>query len=392
MASVQGAGVAAALCAYLQEAADDQAPGSEGLQPFSILDCPSSQQGQQPCSSHCHSLSCGPNKNEPGSACYLPDRDFQQCSPWDPEAEDPMSAGVSLPGAADSQSCVLVEHNKRTLAANAAAGSAKQLGNQMGQLKSYQQPPQHSGGESNGVEYSADEETSGIKTANNAQLQRYVSDMQLPIRAVIQQASKDHGRAVIDRSSALLSVRHIRSDGDFQSSLPLPKQFAFAMLFSGYMPQAAEVLHMQQRVDSIRIPSLHCFGSGSQDWQVSTAASQALLNWFSQERDQCTTKKHIAGHMIPSTLADTEQYVTFMEGAMSGCIDAYAENMMRHGTGFVLSACFFQTQSLFPSFIQCACDRNRAWPFQKMTACLASGQTVFHGTHDVKSSTDHGCL
>ena len=92
-----------------------------------------------------------------------------------------------------------------------------------------------------------------------------------------------------------------------------PRQFAFAMMFSGYMPQAPELLRLRQRLPAIRVPSLHCFGSACQDWQVDMAASLDLSEWFCHSEVLHVVKQHAAGHMVPSTRADADDYITFLD-------------------------------------------------------------------------------
>ncbi len=98
-------------------------------------------------------------------------------------------------------------------------------------------------------------------------------------------------------------------------------QFAFAMLFSGYMPQAPQILQLRQRIGAISVPSFHCFGSAERDWQVQPRHSNDLASWFSDQDVSCVVKQHASGHMIPAGPIDVEEYVLFFDDAM-GCSTA----------------------------------------------------------------------
>ena len=94
------------------------------------------------------------------------------------------------------------------------------------------------------------------------------------------------------------------------------KQFSFAMLFSGYMPQAPQLLKLRQQVAAINLPSLHCFGSAPHDWQVSPDSSRDLATWFSGHGCPHVVKQHDNGHMVPASHADVQGYFAFMDDAM----------------------------------------------------------------------------
>lgn len=278
-------------------------------------DCPAFQQEEQPCSARPRSRGSGPTKNDPDGACNLPEDAATSEAQQAETSPLVVSQQCGSVGHSDVSLAEAADHHCRSVVAEhtLARDPVQQMSDQMGLQKSCQRLLAPPGQNSQAVGTNVAPGNVYMNLA--AQLMTPDQNMQVKITAGASQAHDGNVKAPL-----LIPSTHSDA-GLTNSSLPLPKQFSFVMLFSGYIPQAAEVLRMQQRVESINIPSLHCFGSDSQDWQVSTAASQTLMKWFSQDQDQCITKTHPAGHKIPSAHIDTEQYVAFMDAAMLGSID-----------------------------------------------------------------------
>lgn len=86
--------------------------------------------------------------------------------------------------------------------------------------------------------------------------------------------------------------------------------FKFAVIASGYLSQADEHIKIFHRVGKISTPSLHIFGVGGDDRQVSVQASSELLSHFDSRTAH--TVRHNMGHIIPSTKSYVEEYKLFL--------------------------------------------------------------------------------
>lgn len=91
------------------------------------------------------------------------------------------------------------------------------------------------------------------------------------------------------------------------------RTFRFAILCSGYVSPVREhekLLYEWRRVGGIPLPSLHIFGSGMNDRQISPDYSKELLACF--KPDMASVVQHDLGHLIPATAHVTKQMRTFL--------------------------------------------------------------------------------
>jgi hypothetical protein len=91
-------------------------------------------------------------------------------------------------------------------------------------------------------------------------------------------------------------------DGSGSHALPAAQSLQFAVLCSGYrsrVPAHARLLSEAAAAAGVALPSLHIFGGGGGDRQISTEESAALAGCFHPA--QRTEGRHSAGHLIPSS-------------------------------------------------------------------------------------------
>jgi hypothetical protein len=90
------------------------------------------------------------------------------------------------------------------------------------------------------------------------------------------------------------------------STLPL----RFAILCSGYISPAEEHKRLHAAVGSICLPSLHVYGMGGEDRQVSLTESRALRELFDARCAHII--EHQAGHYVPGNKTMSASFMAFL--------------------------------------------------------------------------------
>ena len=84
----------------------------------------------------------------------------------------------------------------------------------------------------------------------------------------------------------------------------------FAILCSGYASPAAEHRQLHADAGSISLPSLHVFGSKSEDGGISAVESRSLADHFDPS---CRlVVEHSGGHYIPVSKAVVTRFNNFL--------------------------------------------------------------------------------
>ena len=266
---LQGAGIAAALCAHLQEVLPSSARAFEALQQLA----PTSDEASDV---------TGTNSDATGHSCKAASGNSNPDADDDQKIDDSCSSKQGPHGISPEPCSNHIEHKPNRVLVSSSLACMEPASRNM-QRACMQQ------------DMASDSARSGSAYA----------------RSMPGSQPGDE----ITKVGAHASTKDSRDQAAESTACPV-KQFRFAMLFSGYVPQAPKILQLWQRSTCINIPSYHCFGNTELDRQVGPQASCHLASWFSEKNTACVVKQHGCGHMVPSSKADAVGYLLFFDDAI----------------------------------------------------------------------------
>lgn len=100
------------------------------------------------------------------------------------------------------------------------------------------------------------------------------------------------------------------AENDRHSQARVQPPFQFGIFCSGYPAYIQEHVQLYKQCTPIPCPSLHIFGGGGHDRQISRCKSEELADLFADKGRMVI--RHDSGHLIPSNKLYRDQYVSFL--------------------------------------------------------------------------------